>query len=168
MSLLSKMTTIVNWIEANHRYAVLTGKTFHQSCEIVTQSDFNWFEVITRIEALVGLNDSDTVMTQLASVIDKLQIVKKEKRLLEISYEAFLVEKEYNRFQKTQHADALNGCIVTDSVSDDPDTIAKAQSPLDSSLKDVILKKRATIKREMKRTKAKYKEEQRFCTCLGI
>ena len=68
----------------------------------------------------------------------------------------------YNCFQKTQHADALNGCIVTDIQSDDPDTIAKAQSPLAPSLKDVILKKRAAIKRQMKRTKAKYIEEQRF------
>ena len=131
-------------------------------CEIVVQSEFNWFEVVARVEALVGLDDSDAVMTQLSSSIDKLRIGKKEKRMLEISREALLVEEEFNSFQKTRHADAVNGCIVTDSESDDPDTIEKAQSPLDPLLQDVIQKRRGAIKRQMQRLKAKRLEDQCF------
>ena len=124
----------------------------------MVQSEFNWFEVVARVEALVVLDDSDAVMTQLSSSIDKLLIGKKEKQMLEISREAFLAE-EFNSFQKTRHADVVNGCIVTDSESDDPDTIEKAQSPL---LQDVIQKRRGAIKRQMQRLKAKCLEEQCF------
>ena len=49
-----------------------------QLSEIVKQSECNWFEVVTRVEASVGLDNSD-VMTQLSSSIDELQITKKEK-----------------------------------------------------------------------------------------
>ena len=82
--------------------------------------------------------------------------------MLEISHEAFLADEKFNSTQRTKHADSLNGCVITDSESDDPDAIEKATTPLDPSLKDNIQKRRATIKRQVQRLKAKCIEEQNF------
>ena len=52
--------------------------------------------------------------------------------------------------------------VLSPTVRDDPDAIEKATTPLDPSLKDIIQKRRATIKRQVQRLKAKCIEEQNF------
>lgn len=130
--------------------------------EIVKQSDFNWFEVNAHLEDRVGPENIHRVTIELSSAIDQLKITKREKQLLEISHEAFLADEKFNSLQRTWHADMLNGCIVTDSESDDPDAVENAVTPLDPSLKGIIQKRMAAVKRRMQRLKAKRIEEQRF------
>ena len=131
--------------------------------EIVRQSEFNWFEVVSRVEALVGINNSDEVITEMSSSIEKLQLGHKEQKLLHSSHQAFLADQKFNRIQKSRHADALNGCVVTDSESDDdPDLIERAKTPLDPSIQDLLLKRRAALKRQVQRLKAKRIQEQHF------
>ena len=133
-----------------------------QLSEVVKQSEFHWFEVVARIEASVGWDNSEKIMTQLSSSIDEMQITKKEKQLLEISRGAFLADEKFNSTKRSKHAVSLNGCIVTDSESDGPDVIEKAVTPLNPSLKDIIQKRRSAIKRQVQRLKAKRIEEQHF------
>ena len=130
--------------------------------DIVKSSDFNWFEVVAHVESQFGPEKVDVVMNELISSIDELQITKKEKQLLEISREAFHADEKLNGQQRSRHADMLNGFIVTDSESDDPDVIEKAVTPVDSSLKDVIQKKRTAIRHQAQRLKAKHIQEQHF------
>lgn len=95
--------------------------------EIVRESNFNCFEIVSRVEAIIGSDKSDAIIAQLHASSNQLPFNEKERRILLISIEAFLADKESNS-QKDRHAKALNGYIVTDSESDDdPSKIAEAK-----------------------------------------
>ena len=56
-----------------------------------------------------------------------------------------------------------NGDIITNSESDaDPDVVSKANTPFDDSIKTLIRKKRASIKLQADRMKAKQISKQNF------
>ena len=83
-------------------------------------------------------------------------------QLLQNSYKAFCAELEVNREEQIRKEAVLNGDIITDSDSDDPDNIHKAKTPFDESLKNVIMKHRMAIKRKASRLKAKRIVEKRL------
>ena len=60
---------------------------------------------------------------------------------MKLSYEAYIADVQYNSRSKQRQLDQLYGMIVTESGSDDPDAVLKADSILDDSLKDVVIKK---------------------------
>ena len=112
---------------------------------LVQDSQLNWFEIAERLENTHGRQCPH--IKQSSQLIDLLEISMKEKEQLRISYEAFILDEQFN-VSNRREANVHNGDIVTESESDDPDTIHCSQTPLDGALKKVIEKKRASIKRQ--------------------
>ena len=63
---------------------------------------------------------------------------------------------------QSTNSDQMNGLIVTESESDDPGAIQDATSVTDASVRDIVIKKRDSIKRQMRRRRAKRIAEQNF------
>ena len=95
------------------------------------------------------------------SKLDELDLTSNERKKLKISHEAFLAE-DINEVHKERQADQMNGLIVTESESDDPGAIQDATSVTDASVRDIVIKKRDSIKRQMRRRRAKRIAEQNF------
>ena len=127
----------------------------------VTNCEFNWFEVSERTQRVHG-DRSTEVLQKLVDSIDQLKISTKEKEKIKISREAFILDEQASE-NLHRHVNVLNGDIVTDSdEDDDPDLIQGAKTPVDLSLREVVLRKRKSIKRRMQRLKAKRVTEQNF------
>ena len=128
--------------------------------KLIKESHFNFFEIIANLQ-----HDSDVnhippmkVCEELTELVelDSLKLGRNETEQLKISCEAYRVDEEINSSFKKRAANVLNGDIVTDSESDtDPDIVSKANTPFDASLKALIKKKRASIKLQASRSKAK-------------
>ena len=78
--------------------------------------------------------------------------------MLSISLEAYRMEEEINCNLQRQ-ADQLNGCIISESDSDDPSAVHTSKSPLDPNL---VLKRRKSIRKQRQRLMAKKISEQNF------
>lgn len=122
----------------------------------VQDSQLNWFEIAERLENTHGRQCPH--IKQSSQLIDLLEVSMKEKEQLRISYEVFVLDEQFN-VSNRREANVHNGDI-TESKSDDPDSIHCSQTPLDGALKKVIEKKRASIKWQAQRTKAKRIVEQ--------
>ena len=83
--------------------------------------------------------------------------------MLSILLEAYRMEKEINCNLQRQ-ADQLNGCIISESDSDDPSAVHTSKSPLDPNLKALVLKRRKSIRKQRQRLMAKKISEQIFFT----
>lgn len=81
--------------------------------------------------------------------LEELDITSNEKKKLKISHEAFIAEEDANAVHKQRQADQMNGLIVTESESDDPGAIQDATSVTDASVRDIVIKKQDSIKRQM-------------------
>ena len=123
--------------------------------KLVKDSLFNWFEIDERLQ-MYGSDNS-----QLEKPVETLQITTREKEVLSISLEAYRTEEEIDRNLQRQ-ADQLNGCIISESDSDDPSAVQTSKSPLDSNLKTLIQKRRKAIRKQKQRLVAKKISEQNF------
>ncbi len=72
------------------------------------------------------------------------------------------MDEKLNAEIKSREANAVNGDIVTASESDDADEICRIKSPLDDSMKKLILKKRKSITLKATRLEVKCVAEQNF------
>ena len=126
---------------------------------LVQESQLNWFEIAEKLENTHGHQCPH--VKELSKFINSLEISMKEKEQLRISYEAFTLDEQFN-LNNQREASMYNGDIVTESKSDDPDTINNSQTPLDPALKKIIEKKRTSIKRQTQRKKVKRIMEQNF------
>ena len=98
----------------------------------------------------------------LMNKLEELDITSNEKKKLKISHEAFTAEEDANAVRKQRQADQMNGLIDTESESDDPGAIQDATSVMDASVMEIVIKKRDSIKRQMRRRRAKRIAEQNF------
>ena len=140
---------------------VLSESCLSTLVDIMKKSKFNWFQFRECVAEL------DSFSEELNS---KLEVFYKgmstlfsddEKQLIKQSYEAFTAEEELNAPQQDRTCRGLNGDVVTDSESDDPDTYLYTTQ--DSKLYDAVIdKKVAKIKRQILRQQAKYIEEKHF------
>ena len=123
--------------------------------EISKRSLFNFFEIAEQLDRcpLTHLSICELL---------KPELTQEEYNQLEISYEAFLLDEQLNAEIKSREANAINGDIVTDSESDNADEICRIKSPLDDSMKKLIMKKRKSIALRASRLKAKRIAEQNF------
>ena len=135
--------------------------------DLIKASHFNFFEIIAHLQHNYGENyiSPKNVCEELIELLelDELKLDKKETEQLRISCEAYSVDEEINSTFKKRAADVLNGDVVTDSESDaDPDVVSKASTPFDDTVKALIKKKRASIKLQATRTKAKHVAKKNF------
>lgn len=137
--------------------------TAHENCEydvpqvleIIRKSLFNYFEIFER------LRECPMSYSSLVELV-QTELTQQERDQLQISYEAFTLDEELNTSLKFREVNAINGEIVTDSESDDAEDICHVKTLLDDSTKQLIEKKRKSIKRQALRLQAKRIVEQNF------
>lgn len=83
-----------------------------------------------------------------------------QRKFLEQSHKAYLASVEEQK-QATGHADSLNGMIVTDSESDNPDDYLPFNVS-DQSKQKLVTKKTQSIYRRARYLKAKHIAERNF------
>ena len=144
--------------------------------ELLHLSKYNWFDFMEQL----GCQRSSEEETIFADVL-KLGLPANALCAVQQSYFASLeVEKEH--YEQDHTARALNGEIVSELDSDDPDLYFRVKDPLSAAGKDLVVKKRAAIHRRARRQQAKAIAERRFlsrkvskrlsqvlkqCPCIG-
>ena len=143
--------------------AMIDKETTCKLDSLLRDSLFNWFQF--RERALKVLNVSEDLVTEVLDTYHKQNfdaLTEKERKELEISFDAFQKELRFGESTKRQ-ARALNGEIVTDTESDDPDTYLTASTVKELDVDNSVISKKVTaIKRQVKRQRAKYIEKQHF------
>lgn len=73
-----------------------------------------------------------------------------------------IAQKEFNDDSREREVKAINGEVVTDSESDNPNQISEIKTVLDEKMKLLIQKRKLSIKHQATRLKAKRIAEQNF------
>lgn len=111
-------------------------------------SQFNWFELVNTMVEKVSSDNEISVISQLSEYFPKvLEICRtsSEETLLQQSYQAFSNYYNTHQLEADRSADALNGFIVTDSESEDPDQYIGLNDTSSEKAKAIIEKKRKAI-----------------------
>ena len=86
--------------------------------EVLTMSNYNWFSVVETLMEKYG-DVIETEVEKWYSSVLASDCTEQEKTLLEQSHNAYLASVEEQK-QANRQADCLNGMVVTDSETDDP------------------------------------------------
>ena len=124
------------------------------------QSNFNWFEVQDVFEEKLGC-DAVSITEKLFLHLPQLGFSKHQEDLVTQSKEAYAASQN-DAYEAERTARVLNGCVVTESESDDPQLFARLHDPLSDSGRLIISKRQKAIRRRTRRLRAKVLAEQRF------
>ena len=126
--------------------------------EILYQSNYNWFEVSNILENKFPNSD---ICNKVLCMIPKLELKESELSLITQSRQALAAADTANH-ESERIANMINGDVVTDSESDDPENYIGIKDPTSSSAVTIIAKQRAINKRQMRRLQAKLIAEENF------
>ena len=126
--------------------------------DVLKQSDYNWFEVCDRLEQEFP---NSNICSKVSSMIPVLGLKEDELSLITQSSQAF-AEADTTNYELERIANMINGDVVTDSESDDPEQYVGINDPFSSNAVKVIAKQRAINKRQMQRFQAKIIAEENF------
>ena len=126
----------------------------------LAQSNYNWFQLQEVLETEPQCN-SNGVLEKLFRDLPTLGFTKHHLELIAQSKEAH-VAAQNDACKMEPTARALNGCIVTEPESDDPELIARLHDPLCESGQLLIAKRRKAIQRRTRHLRAKAVAERRF------
>lgn len=142
---------------------LLTLPTDEELLQFLKQSRYNWFELVDHVVERSD-NCQEATITQLEKVFPRvmaLDLSNGEKCLIEQSHQAFNMDYS-NSHSVEREANALNGLIVTDSESDDPDTYLEVHDLCSAKAQALITKKRKSIRRRARYLKSKHIAERNF------
>ena len=137
----------------------LSAGTLSTLVTLLIQSQFNWFELQKRSMDVLEGRDEAAVLSQFFQKVPQCGFEEHEVDLIKQSHDAYCAAEAEECRQRV--ANAINGDVVTDSESDDPDSYI-GLDPKSELGKMVIVKKRAAIKRMARRLRAKMIAERRF------
>ena len=124
-------------------------------------SNFNWFECIHQLKSQFSI-DTTTKLTQtILHQLPDLKLSKQQEQLVLLSVQAFIAAKN-DQCEDERVARMVNGDIVTDSESDNPEDYCGLKNVLSETGRTFITKRRASIKRRAQRERARVIAEQRF------
>ena len=123
----------------------LTHKDAECLVQLLRNSNFNWFELVSQVESTTELQN---VLQNFYSNRSSYSFTENEVRLIEQSYSAFTINEEQYACSRKKMKRIVNGEIVTDSESDNPDLYHKDKER-------VVRKKIESIKHSAKRRAAK-------------
>ena len=139
----------------------LSADTLSTLVTLLIESQFNWFELQKRSMDVLEGRDEAAVLSQFFQKVPQCGFEEHEVDLIKQSHDAYCAaEAEECRQQRV--ANAINGDVVTDSESDDPDSYI-GFDPKSELGEMVIVKKRAAIKRRARRLRAKMIAEGISC-----
>ena len=126
--------------------------------DIGMHSDWNFFNIVTMIESEVCIKQKEKVFDSLYAKLESEITTDREKNMLQESYRAFLA---VDNKEDARIVQMINGDIVTDSESDDPDAFLE-HSVISERVKKLIAKRQKSIKRQKQRCVAKLLVKRRF------
>ena len=134
--------------------------------QLLTESDFNWFEVIDRLVTVENTpNDeysvSEALIGSYSSAIEDDDLCDADKAKLQQSFLAF-IEDCTRRQLLEQEVNALNDLIVSDAEVEDPDQFLDLCNIRSGKAKVLIARKRKQIQRRNRYLKSKYIAERNF------
>ena len=125
--------------------------------EILDNAHYNFFEAIENLELVCGCKiDFHELYLKLLS----LPLNTHERGLLERSFSSY--KASLADYPQVRDEDALNGYIVSDSDSDNPEDYIGITSIQSERAKKLIFKKRKSLAQKMRRWKAKKIVERNF------
>ncbi len=127
---------------------------------LLDQCQYNWFEFVERLQCQLH-KDVSTDAEMFFNEIPKLELDPQAQQLVEQSHLVYLAS-EQDMYEQDRMARTINGEIVTDSESDDPESYVRLRDPLSEEGKSLVAKKRAAIRRKAKRRQVKAIAERRF------
>ena len=130
-----------------------TGPEGEELMTLLQESHLNWFEFCERVETQFHTQLALAAMEALFSNISKAELNPKELQLTSQSYDAYLAGRNEG-YEQDRIARGVNGEIVSESESDDPEEYTRVTDPLSDKGKSLIVKKRAAIQRRAQRLKA--------------
>ena len=133
--------------------------------EVLKAADYNWFEVVEFVEDRCnaeGIDHStiDNHLGEFYSYCQTLQLDLSISELLTTSHAAF--NASLPNANEVRTASLLNGDIVSDSESDDPESYLQVTSLSSQAAKNLISKKRKRCARRAYRLKTKMIAAKRF------
>ena len=122
---------------------------------LLSKCNFNCFE-FTEKHPEISLRELESFLND-----PKSELNEHQHHLLEQSFRAMeVVNKE--AYGDNRIARAINEEVVTESESDNPDAYASLCDPLSQTGKNIIMKRRAAIRRRARRARAKVIAEQAY------
>ncbi len=138
--------------------ALLTHETEKYLIETLRKSNFNWFELFSNIESCTFPNYESLLETFFGNRGEH-EFTQNEVNLIEQSYFAFKSDEEQYAYDRKLVERLVNGDVVTDSESDNPDVYNSKDKAL------AIKKKIAALQRSAKRTYAKKIASKKYLQC---
>ena len=125
---------------------------------LLEKSRYNWFEFYDQLSSLLYKFSNNH------SLFDKVMKLGLDADALCLCKQSFLafLAAEGDAYDQDRTARAVNGQIVSESESDDPDSYVVVIDPLSDAGKVLIARKRVAIQRRAKRRAAKAIAEKRF------
>ena len=120
---------------------------------------YNWFHFFYNISSQKQQQLSALPTQSVLDSFKKCGFEEKQVDLLTQSYLAFFAVDSYDQ---ERMARAVNGEVVSESESDDPEAYTALSEPLSAKGKELIARKRIAIRRRSKRRQEKAIAEQRF------
>ena len=112
---------------------------------LLDECKYKWFEFVERLQCHHVSTDAEILFNEVL----KLEVDAPVLQLVKQSYLAYLTA-EADMKDQVRAARAVDGEIVTESDSDDPEPYVGLKDPLSGAGKNLIVKKRATIRRAKK------------------
>ena len=137
--------------------------SFETLKEVLQQGQYNWFTVVDFIEQgdkFISDSMLETHLKEFYSFVLELPIESQQKEQVTTSYAAFQASLPDPIHCRT--AAMLNGEIVTDSESDNAEDYVELQSIACEKAQTIIVRKRKSLARRVRRQKAKTIAESRF------
>ncbi len=132
--------------------------------QALQDSGLNWFEFRERIEqemCEVPPEALNSLLDRIVNCFSTLGLSQHDLDLVTQSYESFQASVE--DCDEERIARALNGEVVSDSDSDNPDAYIGLEDPLRSEAgRQLVCKRRAAIQRRARRLRAKLVSQQRY------
>ena len=120
---------------------------------IVERSKSNFFQVAEEVEAHFQTSLTSEELDVLFQEISSLPVSCYDSFLMNQSYRAFLVSSAQS-FNEEQRADLVNGLIITDSESENPELWSQA-AEVETEKRKLVQKQRTILQRKIRRQRAK-------------
>ena len=132
--------------------------------QIFGNSNYNWFEVVEQVTSFYPNSDGIALSPLLEQVLLKVPYLGLSDKHLESlvhSHRAF-VQVRSDTYRDDRIARSVNGEVVSETESDNPEDYLNPASAASESTKALIKKRRMAIKQRMRRIRAKSLAEERF------
>ena len=146
--------------ELSHKSFEVTPELIEHSKQILALSEYNWFELQQSLECKVGC-DFGPVLDRVYCKLPTFGFTQCQVDLVIQSRSAYIAAQN-DASESQRIAQVVNGCIVTESESDNPHLYATLDDPLSETGRLIIAARRKAIQSRRRRLRAKAVAEQSF------